>query len=86
MLFRLFNRGYLNSNGSVTNCPCRNIVSFYDVFVDKHEDICVETEYMDAGSLEDIINTGGCDDEQILSSIAYQILNVYLIYLRDYLF
>jgi serine/threonine protein kinase len=33
-------------------------------------------EYMDGGSLEDLVQAGGCDDEGVLASIAQQVLQV----------
>lgn len=31
-------------------------------------------EYMDGGSLEDLVQAGGCDDEGVLASVASQVL------------
>jgi serine/threonine protein kinase len=31
-------------------------------------------EYMDGGSLQDVVDNGGCQDEEALADIAYQVL------------
>jgi hypothetical protein len=30
-------------------------------------------EYMDGGSLQDLVDRGGCQDEQVLADIAHQV-------------
>jgi hypothetical protein len=30
-------------------------------------------EYMDGGSLEDIVTTGGCQDENVLADLSFQV-------------
>lgn len=30
-------------------------------------------EYMDGGSLQDLVDRGGCEDEQVLADIAHQV-------------
>ena len=57
------------------SAPCRNIIELYDVLqnpLDGTLSLCLE--HMDEGSLQLLVQTGGCADETILSSIAYQIL------------
>lgn len=52
---------------------CDNILSLYNAFVDpKSGMINLVIEYMDGGSLEDLVKQGGCRDEQVLADIAYQ--------------
>jgi serine/threonine protein kinase len=52
-----------------------HIVDFHDAF-SSLEDGCVALmmEYMDGGSLQDIVDAGGCVDESTLASIAVQAL------------
>lgn len=52
---------------------CRNIVSLYNAFIDPTSGLInLVIEYMDGGSLEDLVKQGGCTDERILADIAYQ--------------
>lgn len=49
------------------------IVDFYDAFSALDEGgVGLMIEYMDGGSLQDIVDNGGCDDEASLASIALQ--------------
>jgi len=49
------------------------IVDFYDAFSNIDEGgVALMMEYMDGGSLQDIVNDGGCDDEATLANIAMQ--------------
>lgn len=49
------------------------IVDFYDAFSNVEEGgVALMMEYMDGGSLQDIADTGGCDDEGVLANIAVQ--------------
>jgi hypothetical protein len=69
----------LNSESS-THAPlldernhCTNVLSLYNAFVDpKSGMINLVIEYMDGGSLEDLVKQGGCRDERVLADIAYQ--------------
>jgi hypothetical protein len=36
-------------------------------------------EYMDGGSLQDVVDGGGCRDEAALADIAYQVKLIYLL-------
>lgn len=50
-----------------------HILSLYNAFVDpKSGMINLVIEYMDGGSLEDLVQQGGCRDEKVLADIAYQ--------------
>eukprot|EP01041_Mallomonas_annulata_P004307 gene4307-8567_t len=50
-----------------------HIVDFYDAFSNLEEGgVALMMEYMDGGSLQDIVDQGGCDDERTLASIAQQ--------------
>jgi serine/threonine protein kinase len=52
-----------------------HILEFYDAFSDvEGGGIALMMEYMDGGSLQDIADSGGCQDEELLASIAYQAL------------
>jgi serine/threonine protein kinase len=68
------------SNGSVSTMlfnkpPQDYIVDFYDAFSAVDEGgVGLMIEYMDGGSLQDIVDSGGCDDEGSLASIARQTL------------
>jgi serine/threonine protein kinase len=56
---------------------CENILSFYDAFVDGNGGyIHLVVEYMDGGSLQDMVLQGGCQDESVLADISYQVLKV----------
>ena len=49
------------------------IVNFYDAFSVLDEGgVAMMMEYMDGGSLQDIVDSGGCDDENTLCTIALQ--------------
>ena len=52
-----------------------NIVRFIDAFaVATDETVGICLEYMDGGSLQDVIDKGGCSNESILANICYQTL------------
>lgn len=71
------NRVFMTSNGTMSLPPCPFIVSFYDVFNDETKGrTCIVMEYMDGGSLQDIIahNEGGIRDENALYNISYAIM------------
>ncbi len=66
------NSGYVESKEE----KCKNVLSLYNAFVDpKSGMINLVIEYMDGGSLEDLVKQGGCDDERVLADIAFQTLN-----------
>jgi len=55
--------------------PEKYIVDFYDAFSNPEDGVvCLMIEYMDGGSLQDIVDTGGCHDEQVLANISIQAL------------
>jgi serine/threonine protein kinase len=55
--------------------PYEYVVDFYDAFSNIEEGgVALMIEYMDGGSLQDIVAAGGCDDEKTLASIALQAL------------
>ena len=44
--------------------PCPHIVSMYEAYMDrKASSVTLVVEYMDGGSLQEIVDTGGCDAE-----------------------
>lgn len=60
----------------LSSTPCPYVVSFYDAFVEPSDGtISFVMEYMDGGSLEDIIDTGGCSSESALANISWRILS-----------
>jgi len=55
--------------------PDDYIVDFFDAFSNLDEGgVALMMEYMDGGSLQDIVDHGGCDDEGVLANIALQAL------------
>lgn len=57
-----------------TACP--NVLSLYNAFIDSRSGLInLVVEYMDGGSLEDLVKQGGCQDEYLLADIARQTLN-----------
>lgn len=55
--------------------PEKYIVDFYDAFSNLEDGIVsLMIEYMDGGSLQDIVEQGGCQDEPTLANIAVQAL------------
>lgn len=54
---------------------CAHIVSLLDAFNNPRDgtvSICLE--YMDSGSLQDIVRVGGCKSESVLARISYQVI------------
>lgn len=65
------------SGGVEEETYCPYMVSFYDAFADaKHGCLNLVVEYMDGGSLQDIVDRGGCPNEDVLATISYQVLMV----------
>lgn len=61
--------------GTPSKEPKHYIVDFYDAFSNIDEGgVALMMEYMDGGSLQDIVTEGGCDEEPTLASIAQQAL------------
>jgi len=59
--------------GGLGGVSSPHILSLYNAFVDpKSGMINLVIEYMDGGSLEDLVQQGGCRDEKVLADIAYQ--------------
>jgi hypothetical protein len=55
---------------------CQNLLAMYNAFVDSRNGLVnLVIEYMDGGSLEDLVKAGGCKDESVISDIARQSLN-----------
>jgi len=58
-----------------TGPSCPHIVAFYDAFVQPQEGtVSMVVEYMDGGSLQDILDRGRRADETVLVNIAFQVL------------
>ncbi|GLE00427.1 hypothetical protein PINS_up009184 [Pythium insidiosum] len=54
---------------------CPEIVCLYDAFMNPNEgNVSIVVEYMDGGSLQDIVETGGCKSESVLAKISYRVL------------
>mmetsp|Transcript_909 Transcript_909/g.1500 ORF Transcript_909/g.1500 Transcript_909/m.1500 type:complete len:895 (+) Transcript_909:151-2835(+) len=54
---------------------CQQLLAMYDAFLDsKNGMVNLVVEYMDGGSLQDVVENGGCQDEDVLADIAYQVL------------
>ena len=61
------------SGGGIAPCPY--IVAFYDAFIDREKGyLSMVEEYMNGGSLQDIIDTGGCSAEPVLAQISCRVL------------
>jgi hypothetical protein len=61
-----------NSGGALG----QNIVDLYDAFSNLEDGgVALMMEYMDGGSLQDIVDNGGCADESTLANIAVQVCN-----------
>ncbi|TMW62666.1 hypothetical protein Poli38472_005284 [Pythium oligandrum] len=57
------------------NVACPEIVCLYDAFMNPNEgNVSIVVEYMDGGSLQDIVETGGCKSESVLANISYRVL------------
>ena len=55
--------------------PCPFVVSFFDAFISPNDgNVSIVMEHMDGGSLQDIVDTGGCAAESVLSNISYRVL------------
>mmetsp|Transcript_8808 Transcript_8808/g.13180 ORF Transcript_8808/g.13180 Transcript_8808/m.13180 type:complete len:708 (-) Transcript_8808:282-2405(-) len=54
---------------------CSNVLGMYDAFVSPETGMVnIVVEYMDGGSLEDVVNAGGCQDEIVVAQITKQVL------------
>ncbi|KAF1321077.1 Ste/ste7 protein kinase, partial [Globisporangium splendens] len=54
---------------------CPEIVCLCDAFMNPNEgNVSIVVEYMDGGSLQDIVGTGGCKSESVLANISYRVL------------
>jgi len=63
-------------SGKSSLVPCPHIVSLYEAYMDKKaSSVTLVVEYMDGGSLQDIVETGGCNSEPVLANIACRVLH-----------
>ncbi|CAM9174319.1 unnamed protein product, partial [Ectocarpus fasciculatus] len=54
----------------------KHVLALYDAFTDLNSGyVHLVVEYMDGGSLEDIVNSGGCQDENVLADLSYQAMD-----------
>ena len=75
--------GSTTARGGIKLGPCPQIVSFHDAFINPDEgNISIVLEYMDGGSLQDIVDTGGCPQESVLANVSYRVL-VALAFIHD---
>ena len=60
--------------GAAPSCPC--MVSFFDAFLEPDAGCCaIVVEYMDGGSLQDIVDSGGCGNEAVVANVAFRCLH-----------
>ena len=60
---------------AVATAGCPQLVSFYDAYVSPTEGtVSIVQEYMDGGSLQEIVDCGGCAAEAVLAHIAREVL------------
>lgn len=58
-----------------TLAPCPEILCLYDAYMNPNEGyVSIVVEYMDGGSLQDIVDSGGCNSELVLANIARCVL------------
>ncbi|KAL3667047.1 hypothetical protein V7S43_007990 [Phytophthora oleae] len=54
---------------------CPELVCLYDAYMNPNEgNVSIVVEYMDGGSLQDIVDTGGCTSEVVLANISFRVL------------
>lgn len=75
----LYNNLSTLSDDDATQRPrlvaCPEIVCLYDAFMNPNEgNVSIVVEYMDGGSLQDIVDTGGCKSESVLANISFRVL------------
>ena len=74
-LVPIIGAGSSTARGSIREGPCPYIVAFHDAFITPSEgNVSIVLEYMDGGSLQDIVDTGGCNLESVLANISYRFL------------
>jgi len=73
---RLVDSQRLSSSAIIANsAPCPFVLSLYDAFVDtRSSKINLVMEFMDGGSLQDLVRNGGTRDERVLADISYQVI------------
>ena len=64
----------LKANREEDKYACEYVVSLYDAILSKQGDLTLVMEYLNGGSLEDVIKYGGCDHEPTVAHVAYDIL------------
>ena len=53
----------------------KTLIEFHDAFAVRDEaKVCLMVEYMDGGSLQDIVDAGGCGNESVLANVGQQVL------------
>ena len=68
-------RRMVGDGTETTHAPSPFIVSFFDAYHDlKTGHVHLVVELMDGGSLQDIVDTGGCPDEDVLANISVRVL------------
>lgn len=67
--------GAMDAGASRGGGGCPQLVSFYDAYVNPREGtVSIVQEFMDAGSLQDVVDAGGCADEAVLAHMAREVL------------
>ncbi|CAK4096344.1 unnamed protein product [Aphanomyces euteiches] len=78
------NLASLTDDAERCKVACPEIVCLYDAYMNPNEgNVSIVVEYMDGGSLQDIVDTGGCTSESVLANISYRVLKVGLRYLHE---
>ncbi|GMF16006.1 unnamed protein product [Phytophthora lilii] len=63
------------SEAARQSVACPELVCLYDAFMNPNEgNVSIVVEYMDGGSLQDIVDTGGCTSEVVLANISFRVL------------
>jgi serine/threonine protein kinase len=71
---------FSNSGDGSSGGNCSFIVRLLEVLTNPFDgtlSICLE--YMNGGSLQDVVKYGGCRNERVLSSISFQLLSGYVV-------
>ncbi|OQR82905.1 serine/threonine protein kinase [Achlya hypogyna] len=69
------NMSSLTDESDRRKVACPEIVCLYDAFMNPNEgNVSIVVEYMDGGSLQDIVDTGGCTSESVLANISFRVL------------
>ena len=77
--FEKCDTGKENEEQIQTRDRFRHVTAFYDAFANvENKTVSLMMEYMDGGSLQDLVDIGGTQCEETLATIAYQCLVCFL--------